>query len=336
MTVVVPHYNYGRYLPIAVESVLAQDGVDVDVIIVDDASTDGSLEVARRLAATDDRIALVEHEVNQRHIRTYNDGLSRATGDYVVLLSADDALTPGSLTRSVALLEAHPEVGLVYGAVEWFHGDLPAVGDARVWWQTWTGEEWLSRIVHRGRNSIVNPEVVMRRSVYQRTGGYDLDFPHAADMYMWLQAASFSGIGFVGGPRQAYYRDHGENMHATDFAGATDDMTQVRDVYDRFFTSDGAGLPQAARWREAARRSVAREALLRAALLECTGAPRSVSAELRAFARATYPAAVGSAAWRWSSLASDKKGSFDSPRLVRAVENTRWKIRSRRQTAVGL
>ena len=67
---VVPHYNYGRYLPVAVESVLAQDGVDVDVIIVDDASTDGSLEVARRLAATDDRIALVEHEVHQRHIRT--------------------------------------------------------------------------------------------------------------------------------------------------------------------------------------------------------------------------------------------------------------------------
>ena len=115
----------------------------------------------------------------------------------------------------------------------------------------------------------------MRRSVYEQTGGYDAEFPHAADMYMWLQAASLADIGFVGGTRQAYYRDHGQNMHSTDFGGATDDMTQVRDVYARFFAQDGARLPSADRWLERSRRSVAREALLRAALLESTGASHS-------------------------------------------------------------
>ncbi|WP_158866165.1 glycosyltransferase family 2 protein [Leifsonia sp. AG29] len=336
VTVVIPHYNYGRYLPTAVASALDQQGVDVDVIIVDDRSTDGSLEVARGIAAENDRVTLVEHEVNLRHIRTYNDGLARATGDYVVLLSADDALTPDSLTRATALMEAHPRVGLVYGGVEYFHDEVPAVRSGRVWWRIWNGEDWLRRVVRRGRNSIVNPEVVLRRTVYERTGGYDPDFPHAADMYMWLQAASFADIGFVGGPRQACYRDHGENMHSTDFAGATDDMAQVRDVYERFFTREGARLRDAHALVEASRRSVAREALLRSALLESNGAPAAVLSALRDFARETSPRSVGSAAWRWADLASSDGARFDSARFVRLVEDVRWKIRSRRHTAVGL
>lgn len=330
VSVVIPHYNYGRYLPTAVASALDQKDVDVEVIIVDDRSTDGSVEVARRLAAADDRITLVEHEQNLRHIRTYNDGLSRATGDYVVLLSADDALTTDSLTRAVALMEAHPSVGLVYGGVDWFEGDPPAARGGRVRWQVWPGEQWVRRVVRRGRNCIVNPEAVLRRSVYEQAGGYDPDFPHAADMYLWLQAATVADVGFVGGPRQAYYRIHGANMHSIQFGGAADDMRQAHEVFERFFERDGAVLPQADRLRQAARRSVAREALLRAAFLEATGEVRSSAVELQDFARGISPDAVHSAAWRWTVLAGARS------RLVRRVEGLRWKVRYRRDQAVGL
>jgi glycosyltransferase involved in cell wall biosynthesis len=137
VSVVIPHYNYGEFLPVSVASALDQTGLDLEIIIVDDKSTDGSIEVARAVAAQDERITLVEHDHNLRHIRTYNDGLDRATGDYVVLLSADDALTHDSLTRSVALMERHPNVGLEYGSVEWFDGDLPPVGGGRLRWQLW-------------------------------------------------------------------------------------------------------------------------------------------------------------------------------------------------------
>jgi hypothetical protein len=334
VSVVVPHYNYGQYLPVSVESALDQRGLDLEIIIVDDKSPDGtSIEVARRVAASDPRITLVEHEQNLRHIRTYNDGLSRATGDYVVLLSADDALTPDSLTRSVALMEAHPSVGLVYGAVEWFDGDLPPVRGGRGWWQLWGGEEWIERLARRGRNAVVNPEAVMRRSVYQTTGGYDVDFPHAGDMYMWLQAAAVSDIGFVAGPRQAYYRDHGANMHSTEFGGVLDDMQQVLDVYDRFFDNDGAGLRSVERLREDARRAVAREALLRGAGLAADGGPAEVLQQLQDFARRTDPSIVSRPIWRWTELA---RGGGAGARLVRAAEGFRWRIRSRRHLEVGL
>src|SRR6267378_7316160 len=75
VTVVVPCYNYGRYLPDCLGSILAQPRVDVDVVLVDDASTDGSGDVAEELAAMDRRITLVRHARNAGHIATYNDGL---------------------------------------------------------------------------------------------------------------------------------------------------------------------------------------------------------------------------------------------------------------------
>jgi glycosyltransferase involved in cell wall biosynthesis len=74
-----------------------QVGVDVDVIVIDDASTDGSAAVVRDLAASDDRICAILHPRNRGHIATYNEGLEQARGEYVVLLSADDALPAGAL-----------------------------------------------------------------------------------------------------------------------------------------------------------------------------------------------------------------------------------------------
>ncbi len=115
VSVVVPCYRYGHYLPGAVRSVLDQTDVDAEVLIVDDASPDDSGEVAEALAAADPRIRVLRHAENKGHIATYNDGLEAVDGEYVVLLSADDLLPPGSLGRATALMEANPSVGMVYG-----------------------------------------------------------------------------------------------------------------------------------------------------------------------------------------------------------------------------
>ena len=95
-------------------SALTQEGVGVEVIIVDDASIDESVQVASDLAAADSRVSLLTHHSN-RPVDTFNHGLERVRSDYLVRLDADDLLTPGSLLRSVALAQAYPRVGLVYG-----------------------------------------------------------------------------------------------------------------------------------------------------------------------------------------------------------------------------
>ncbi|WP_236654379.1 glycosyltransferase family 2 protein, partial [Streptacidiphilus anmyonensis] len=125
VSVVVPCYKYGHYLEDCVRSVLdEQPGVDVRVLIIDDASPDDSAEAARKLAAQDERIEVRVHETNRGHIATYNEGLLEwADGDYCALLSADDRLVPGALSRAAALLDAHPEAGFCYGRpIHFQHG----------------------------------------------------------------------------------------------------------------------------------------------------------------------------------------------------------------------
>ena len=121
VSVVVPCYNYGHFLEECVASVLDdQDGVDVRVLIIDDASPDDSADVAKKIAARDPRVEVVVHTTNAGNIATFNEGLIEWTdGDYCLLLSADDRVTPGALRRASELLDANPSVGFAYGHALW-------------------------------------------------------------------------------------------------------------------------------------------------------------------------------------------------------------------------
>lgn len=243
VTVVIPCYNYGKYLPDAVSSSLDQTGVQPDVVIVDDASTDGSAVTARKLTRSTDRVRLVEHVHNMGHIATYNEGLASVSSEYVVLLSADDLLSPGSLQRSLALLEAHPEVGLCYGHAVEFQ-DLPP-GDVRTSprsWSVWPAQEWVAECCRQGKNFVFTPSVVMRRSVLEEVGGYRADMPHAADFFLWMQSNIAYGVGRVNGCDQAFYRLHGQNMHLTMFAGALTDLRERRSAFEELFVAEGQRL----------------------------------------------------------------------------------------------
>lgn len=92
VSVVIPCYNYGNFLRDAVHSVLTgQDGVDVRVLVIDDASTDNSVEIAKAIAEEDPRVEAAVHGINRGNIATYNEGLLEwADGDYTVLLWANE------------------------------------------------------------------------------------------------------------------------------------------------------------------------------------------------------------------------------------------------------
>lgn len=258
----IPCYKYGHYLPQCVRSVLDQEGVDVDVLIVDDCSPDDSAAVARRLAAADPRVRVVVHEVNQGHIATYNEGLAAAAGEYVLLLSADDLLAPRALANSTALLSAYPEVGLVYGFTRSFSTEPPPARTSPRSWSVWTGPEWLDLLCRRVSNPIYTPEAVMRTKTLHDLDGYDARLPHAADFLMWLRCASRGSIGRVNGVDLAYYRFHGQNMHLEQYPGALRDLTERHQAFDVLFGSDGDRIADVPRLRAEASRGVAREALV--------------------------------------------------------------------------
>jgi glycosyltransferase involved in cell wall biosynthesis len=262
--VVIPCYRYGHYLPAAVASALDQSGVDVEVIVVDDASPDDSADVARSLAAADERVRVLVHEENAGHIATYNDGLALATGDYVTLVSADDLLTPDSLTRAVAVMEHHAEVGFVYGYARSFVGE-PEPGPRRVRnWSVYPGRQWLGLAARRGRCFLSSPEAVMRREALAQTDFYDPRLPHSGDFDMWLRTAARWDVGRVNGPVQAHYRVHEQNMHLTTYSGWITDLAERRRTFQILFEERAPELPEVQALRPVAMRALAREAGRRA------------------------------------------------------------------------
>ena len=268
VSVVIPCYNYGHFLPAAVASVLDQR-VPVEVIIVDDCSTDDSARVADSLAERYPEITVARNEVNLGHIATYNRGLGMVTGEYVVLLSADDMLAPGSLRRAVSLFEAHPLVGLVYGYAAPFDHIPPPIWDLHTR-TVLRGSTWVDLVCRRGDNAIFNPEAIMRTSVLRLLGGkYDPSSPQAADMLLWLRAGLTADVGRVNAV-QGYYRTHPGQMHVTTYAGRARDMQARLAVYEALFGA-GSTAPRHAQRLRWGLRSIEREAGWRAALARCSG-----------------------------------------------------------------
>lgn len=114
VSVLIPTYEYARFLPEAIESVLNQDFEDFELIIADDASSDSTVEVCRRYAEKDARIQFIRHEKNLGMVENWNWCLRKARGKYIKFLLADDRLNHSSaLRRMTAVLEQYPEVSLV-------------------------------------------------------------------------------------------------------------------------------------------------------------------------------------------------------------------------------
>jgi glycosyltransferase involved in cell wall biosynthesis len=263
VSVVIPCYKYGHFLEEAVASVLDdQEGVDVRVLIIDDASPDDSAEVAAKIAARDPRVELTVHATNKGNIETFNEGLLEwAQGDYSVLMSADDRLTPGALRRARDLLDAHPGVGFVYGRPLWCIDSMP-LPTARMnvrGWSVWPGQRWLERRFRQAENPILSPEIVVRTSLQKRVGGYDPQLPKAADMEMYMRLAANADVGFIRGVDQAYYRVHGQNM--SDGLSALMSLRQRRSVFEVVVDRYGEMLPDAKYLSDIVHRKLGQEAL---------------------------------------------------------------------------
>ena len=300
VSVVIPAHNYGRFLGACVQSVLAQPGVDLDVLIVDDASTDDTAAHAAMFAARDRRVRVILHPTNRGHIATFNEGLFAVGGDYVVLLDADDMLPSGSLARATSLLEAHPEVGLVFGWPRTFETTPPRPSSERVRsWTLWEGPEWIRQLCENGANPIATPEVVMRASVMRQTGGMKADLPHTGDFELWMQMAARSHIARVNGPPQGYYRVHPDSMQRTTYAGVLVDLQGRRDAFTRLFEGPAGALPDAGELHDRARQRLASQAIDRACRAYDRGRTDEVPVdELIDFAFEVWPDARDLPRWR--------------------------------------
>jgi len=229
VSVVAIFLNGERFLDEAIQSVIAQTYPHWELLLIDDGSTDGSSALARRWAEREPhRVRYLEHPGHRNHgmSASRNLGLHHARGEYLALLDADDVWLPGKLARQVEILEAHPGVGLLFGApLYWFGWTGRAEDRARDYVidlklpvdRIYDPPDLLLPFLQRAAPTPCPSDVLVRRATAVSVGGFEAHFVGVNMVYedqgffskMLLRAPAFAS-----GETWDRYRQHPESCYA--------------------------------------------------------------------------------------------------------------------------
>jgi glycosyltransferase involved in cell wall biosynthesis len=225
----IPTRNGGGYVGEALASVLRQTFDDYELLVVDDASTDRTLDVVGSFA--DPRVTLHRNRSPLGIPSNWNECLRRARGQYVKFLFQDDTLVPDALERLVAALERCPEAAMAFGRRELPSAPgLEILGEAYTDWlqrfyasvgPTVRGSDLVEAALLQGRDLTLNvvgePSfVLLRREAALKSGGFDSTFRQLADWELWLRLARRTPLAFVN-ESLGQFRVHAESQSAASF-----------------------------------------------------------------------------------------------------------------------
>jgi glycosyltransferase involved in cell wall biosynthesis len=197
ISVVLPVYEPDRYLIDALHSVLRQDpGPErMQIAIVDDASPTSDVEALVAEAAPPGRVEIRRAASNQGLGANWNECLRIARGEIVHLLHQDDWVAPGFYARLLPAFAAHPGVGMAFCRHEYIDRDNRVTRRShRERWRSGPLRGWLQKIIQKQR--IQCASALVRRSVYERLGGYRLDLRYALDWEMWVRIAAHYDVSY--------------------------------------------------------------------------------------------------------------------------------------------
>jgi len=193
VSVVVPAYNASRTLARALHSILIQDWDPIEIIVVDDASTDQTPELAASFSAQG--VRLVRLSQNGGASMARNAGVHAAAGKYVAFLDADDVWHPGKLRRQVEVLESHPGMSLVTCDSVFVDANETTLGRSHAQHPPSPGvDAWKVLLSH---NFIPTPTVVARKTALDQAGDFDCSLPMAEDLDMWIRLAVIGEVGVL-------------------------------------------------------------------------------------------------------------------------------------------
>ena len=197
----IPAYQAAEYLQATIDSVLSQNYTDMEIVIVDNNSSDGTRAIVE--AIDDDRVRVIHNPATLSMADNFNLAVRLCRGEYVKVLCSDDTLEPDCIAAQSAVLENHPDVALVASQTDFIDDDgvllLRARGLRGIVGRH-SGQRVVRQIVRSGRNPIGAPVAAMfRRSDFDRCGGFDGDLLFVMDMDLWIRLLENGD--FVGMPR---------------------------------------------------------------------------------------------------------------------------------------
>lgn len=192
VTVLLPAYNSGKYLATAVESILNQTLRDIELVIIDDCSTDGTWNVIQDFSRKDPRVIALRNEVNSKEAVTLNRGIAVAKGKYIARMDHDDWSYPDRLAKQFDFMEKHPGVGICGGTMVVCDGELRPNSQRRYA----TTDALIRKRIFRC-SPFCHPAVMIRREVLGKSGLYDPAYfpPNDYELYFRIgRHAQFANL----------------------------------------------------------------------------------------------------------------------------------------------
>ncbi|PKN97456.1 MAG: glycosyltransferase [Chloroflexi bacterium HGW-Chloroflexi-4] len=186
VTIVTPSYNQARFLEQTMRSVLDQNFPNVEYLVVDGGSTDGSVDLIQKYSK---RIKWWVSEKDNGQAEAINKGFARAKGEIIAWINSDDYYMPGAIAEAVKALSDHPKVGMVFGNVRVVDENEKVLN------QLAYGDWGLSDLM--SFHIIGQPAVFMRRDVLERAGHLDQTYHLLLDHHLWIRLARESGMLYI-------------------------------------------------------------------------------------------------------------------------------------------
>ena len=205
VSIIIPNYNYGHFVGEAVESALTQTYVHIETIVVDDGSTDNSIEVLRNFG---EKITLIAQK-NAGVAVARNRGIQASNGEFVAFLDSDDSWLPEKIEKQIRRFQEDPSIGLVHCGYVVFDASSRVV-------EHLNGLEGsLSHEMLRFEQPAIlggGSGVMVKKEVLGRVGGFDQDVSPAEDWEFYYRCARVCKVGFVS-EILVKYREHRSNAH---------------------------------------------------------------------------------------------------------------------------
>jgi glycosyltransferase involved in cell wall biosynthesis len=235
VSALMPVFNAECFVAEALDSALAQRFDALEVVVVNDGSSDRSAEIVRRVAARDARVRLVEQD-NAGLPAARNAAIALARGQYLALLDADDVWLPEHLQRAVEVLDGNASIGLVHAGVECIDEASVCVG-----YYTRRGRAALDsyRALALRHEHVCCPTAVFRASCIRHVGGFDLRYTGLGceDRDLWLRIAEHYRIHYIDAISARY------RVHAGSMSRNAERMAQAREVLLAKLATSRRGAP---------------------------------------------------------------------------------------------
>ncbi len=187
VTIITPSFNQARFLEETMRSVLEQDYPNIDYIVMDGGSTDGSLEIIQKYA---DRLAYWQSRKDKGQTDAINQGFARAHGEIFAWLNSDDILYPGAVSAAALQLQEHPEIGMVYADCHWINAEGKVIGK-------FPAAQTDLQKLRRGFVHIPQQTAFFRADLWRKVGPLDDSFYFAMDYDLWTRLASHAPLLYV-------------------------------------------------------------------------------------------------------------------------------------------